>query len=391
MKVASTWLPELRKWHPLNPEQLHKDGKPFVSRISFDNGSEVLFLFHETEPMVFESIELSFAVFDEPVPRHIWIALLRGGRTKGKPARYLFVGTPLAGSWLREEFVDPWARGELPEVDVFKYGTVVNVANLADGYIESFSQYLTEKERRVRLEGEFADLDGLALAHLFKRSTHLIASASFKWPPHWPVVVAIDPALAKKHVAVMLGIDDQDRLYVLKEYALKGTAPEFAAGLKRWMQGHKVVDIVCDSMGSGDLTGGDGALSFIDSLRRHGVRARATTYDEKQDEGWLSLIQRVLAVPLEPDNMGRQLPQLRILDTCIGLINDIETVSWVKVRNEELYKPKLDISKKDFLASLKYALAAQPHFNKGKERVIRGRVSAGLNQTDRTFNRGKIR
>lgn len=381
-KVANTWLPEIRKWQPLTAEQLHKDGKPFVSRISFDNGSEIMFVFHEQDPMSLESLELSFLITDEPCPRHVWIALLRGGRTKGKPMRALLVGTPIAGSWLREEIVEPWARGEMPDVEVFRYGTIVNKANLADGYIESFSQFLTEKERRVRLEGEFADLDGLALAHLFKRDKHVIPSSQLRWPSHYPVVVAIDPALAKKHVALMVGVDKQEQITVLKELSLKGTAPEFADALKKWMAGFRVVDIVCDSMGSGDLTGGDGMLSFINSLNKHGVRARATTYADKQDEGWLSLIQRVLAIPVEPDNLGRLEPQLKIMGTCTGLIHDIETVSWTKHRLEEVYKPKLDITKKDFLACLKYALAAQPTFDKGRERIIRGKHSAGINSRD---------
>ena len=384
-KVANTWLPEIRKWFPIKPEQLHKDGKPFYSRISFDNGSEVLFVFHEQEQMSLESIELSMLVADEPFPRSVWIALLRGGRTKGKPFRALLVGTPIAGSWMREELVDPWSRGDLPDVEVFRYGTRVNEANLADGYIEQFSQFLTEKERRIRLEGEFADLDGLALAHLFDRKVHLIDGSELRWPPNYPVVIAIDPALAKKHAAIMLGVAKEGNYVVLKELLLKGTAPEFASALKNWMAGYRVVDIVCDSMGSGDLTGGDGALSFIASLNKHGIRCRATSYAEKNDESWLSMIQDVLAVPIEKNNFGKQEPRLKIMSSCIGLIHDIETVSWEKVKHEELYKPKLAISKKDLLACLKYALAALPAYDKGSERVIRSRNSAGLNSRDRTL------
>lgn len=388
MKVASTFLPEFKKWSPLKPEQLHKDGKPFVSRISFDNGSEIMFLFHETEPMVFESIELSMAIFDEPCPRHIWISLLRGGRTKGKPARYLFVGTPIGGgAWLREELVTPWTRGELPDVEVFKYGTKVNESNLADGYIEQFKTYLTEKEQRVRLEGEFSDLDGLALAHLLKRDKHIIPAEGFRWSPTWPVVIAIDVAMAKPHVALMLGVTKDEQLIVLKELRLKGTAPEFAAALKPWMQGYQVKDLIADSLGSSELSGGDGRLSFIASLNKHGIRCRATTYAEKDTEAWVSMIREVLALPIESDNFGNREPRLKIIETCKGLISDIETVSWQKVKNEEVYKPTLDITKKDYLAALKYCLATQPRFDKGRERVIRGKTKAGLRNTDKTFKR----
>lgn len=383
VKVATTWLPEIKKWYALKPEQLHKDGKPYYSRISFPNGSEVIFMTHDMEPMIFESIELDMLIADEPFPRHIWIALFRGGRKKGRVARFLLVGTPIAGSWLREDIVEPWSRGEMQNVDVIRYGTIENATNLSDGYIESFGRFLSDKEKLVRLEGQFADLDGLALAHLFSRKDHLIPSAAYRWPPNYPTVVIIDPALAKKHVAILGGITKDEQLVVLKEISLKGTAPQFAAALKPWMAGYRVVDIVCDSLGSSELTGGDGMLSFINSLNSHGIRCRATTYDEKNDESWLSLIQRVLAKPTEPDNLGRMEPQLKILDSCIGLIHDIETVAWEKVRLEnDIYKPKLDIKKKDFLACLKYFLAAQPAFDKGRERVIRSKHGVGLNSRD---------
>jgi hypothetical protein len=383
-KVDMTWLPELRKWRNLRSDQLHKRGKPYITAVTFDNGSELLFMFHEQDPMSFESIELDFAVFDEPCPRHIYVALRRGGRTKGRLARYLLIGTPIAGSWQREDIYEPWSRGELPDTECFRFGTVVNEHNLAKGYIDSFSRVLTEKERLVRLEGMFHDIDGLGLAHLFSRKRHLLPSASHRWPQHYPCIVAIDPAMRKPHVALMLGVDKEDQLVVLREFALKAAPTVFAQRLKEWMRGFNIVDIVCDSMGSSELTGGDGQLSFIQVLRNNGVKARATSYDEKDDESWIQMIQQALLIPEEADNNGLHLPQLRILDNCTGLIHDIETVAWMKHRTEEILKPKLDISKKDFLACLKYALAARPRFDMGRERVI-GSRRAGLRRSDRTF------
>ena len=384
-KVDMTWLPELRKWRNFRTEQMQKRGKPYITAIMFDNGSELLFMFHEQDPLTFESIEVSFVVYDEPPPRHIYIALRRGGRRKDQLARHLLIGTPVGGSgWQREEIYEPWSRGELPDTECFRFGTAVNEHNLAEGYISSFSRALTEKERLIRLEGMFHDIDGLGLAHLFSRKQHLVPAGAHRWPPNYPCVVAIDPAMRKPHVALMLGVGKEGQLTVLREFALKAAPARFAQGLKDWMRGYNVVDIVCDSMGSSELTGGDGTLSFIQVLRNEGLRVRATTYDEKDDESWIQMVQSALLIPEEPDNFGRMEPRLKILDNCVGLIHDIETVAWQKHRTEELLKPKLDISKKDFLACLKYALAAQPRFTTGRERVINsGR--AGLRRTDRTF------
>jgi hypothetical protein len=380
-KVDSVWLPEIKKWFPLRQEQMHKRGKPYISALTFDNGSELVFMFHDQDPMSFESIELDFCVFDEPAPRHVYIALRRGGRKKGTKARYLIIGTPISAPWLRTDIYEPWSRGELPDTECFRYGTAVNKKNLADGYIESFSSVLTEKEKAIRLEGQFFDLDGLALAHLFKRDTHVIPPP--RWPANWPTIVVIDPAMSKAHVAVLLGVTPEDRLIYLKELSYKGAPREFARRLKDFYNGFRVVDIVCDSLGSSELSGGDGVLSFIRVLQDEGVRVRATTYDEKQDEAFIQMVQDALAIPLEPDNFGKHLPRLQIADGNHGIIADIETVQWERYRNDDVYKPKLAISKKDYLACLKYGLAAQPRFSKGRERVIRGKTKGSLMAQER--------
>jgi hypothetical protein len=169
----------------------------------------------------------------------------------------------------------------------------------------------------------------------------------------------------------MLGVTRDDHLLALKELTFKGTPSAFALELKKFVKGYKVVDYVCDSMGSGDLTGGDGIMSFIGVLRKHGIRVRPTTFDEKRDEGWLQNIQEALALPFEADQMGSKEPLLKICSNCTGLISDIESVEYQKHKDLEEYKPKLAIEAKDHLSCLKYAMAARPHFNKGYERVIR--------------------
>lgn len=368
-KVTDVWLPEIQKWTNLQPEQLHKRGKPYVSKISFTNGSEILFMFHQQEAMLFESIELDFVIADEPPPRHIYIALRRGGRKKGRVSRYLIIGTPISASWLRTEIYEPWINKELEDTECFRFGTIVNEANLGEGYIDSFSSVLSEKEKRIRLHGEFFDLDGLALAHLFSRDLHTVEP--FDWPTDQPVVIAIDPHSAKPHHAVMLGVDRDNYLYYIKEISEKSVARDFARTLKVWYQGFRVIDIVCDSLGSAEYTGGEGFASFIEILNDEGVRARATTWTDKNDEDFIDRIKTVLSIPEEPNNFGQYQPKLRIFKNNHGIIGDIENVQWVKYRNQDIFKPKLDITKKDFLSCLKYALASNLTYNKHKAKIYK--------------------
>jgi len=355
-KVQKKIIPEIKKWYPLESSQLHKDGKPYYSRISFPN-AEVEFMFHDQDPMKFESVEVDLVLCDEPPPRHIYIGLFkRGGRELGSNPRLLVVGTPLAGPWLRKEIYEPWSRGYKPNIECFKFHTSVNKVNLRKNYIDDLEDALTDKEKRTRLHGDFFDTDGLALAYLFDRSVHLIDPPP--WPPSWPCVVAIDPHGSKPHYASLVGVDPEGYFYYLKEIASADAPIDFALELKEFYRGYNIVDITCDSLGSGLRTGGDGNKSFIQVLNDNGVYARATTFSDKNDEAWINKIHDVLRVPRKADNMGRRLPKLGINYRCKGIISDIESVEWLQYKNLEMLKPKLNITDKDFLATLKYALAA---------------------------------
>lgn len=355
LKVDQIWLPELRKWYPLDENcELKKNGKPYVNQILYKNGSQILFMFHDQEDLIFEGIQPDYLVPDEPFPRRIWIALTRGQRKKGRTPRTLIIGTPLGQPWIYNELWKKASNGERPDIGLHRFSVDVNKANLAEGYIEQFSKNLTEQEKKVRLQGHFAHLEGLALAHLMDRDVHIVKR--FAWPQGKPVVVAIDPHPAKGHFCIMVGATGDGRLYYLKEMSSKSPPSEFAKELKEFYRGYKVIDIVMDSLGETPGTGGDGNMSFGEKLRQRGVAARSTTFNDKSDMDFIQNIQQVLEVPDEPDSFGRRLPILGIIEGNAGIIDNIESVQWLKYRNQEMFKDKLDITQKEYLACLKYAL-----------------------------------
>lgn len=394
-KVAKTWLPELKKWTNLEAKDLHKDGRSNAEcvRITRKNGSELLFMFHLQEEMAFESMELQYAIFDEPPPRHVFVALMRGGRTKGTKARFLIIGTPLAAPWLRTELYTPWLEGKLPDTECFRFGTDVNQLNLADNYIEDFARYLTDQEKRVRLYGEFFDTAGLALANLFKEPMHVVTDKELQWNESWPCVIAIDPHGAKPHHALLLGVDPDNNYMILGEYKSKSIPRQFAREVyELWGNGdYKIWDIIIDSYGSADLSGGDGNKSFIqvcnEAWQPQGWRGRATKYDEKSDEIFMNKIQEVLSIPASPDNFGRRRPKLRMVEQCYGTIKDIKNVEWEKYRHHEEHKPKLSIGNKDFLACLKYALATNLTYSSNRGITIRGFLGKNANRFEQSGRR----
>jgi hypothetical protein len=365
-KVADVWLPEIKKWYPLTEDQLHKDGKPFVSRITFPNGSQIRFMFWLQEAMAFESVEADFVVFDEPPPRSVFVALLRAGRKKDRQARYLILGTPIAQDWLREYHAE-WRKGQHADTEFFRMSSEMNRANLSDGYIEGFTAHLTDRERRTRIDGEFFATDGLALAGLFRSEKHVISPS--KLPPEWkswPAVIAVDPHPQKPTHACVLLASPQGKWIYVAERAVKELPRDWAKWVrKNWMQEYNVVDLVCDNFGSGEFTGGDGFKSFIEVCRSEGVALRPTSYDEKKDDDFIERLQEALLIP----DGGE--PKLQILGSCQGLVNDVLNVGWQAIKGSETYKPKLEISNRDFLACLKYALATNLTFDNSKRRVIR--------------------
>ena len=370
-KIDRIILPELRKWMNIPAEWCHKKGKPYVAEISPpDAGWSITFLFWDQDPMTAEGIEGDYFWFDEPPPRALYISLLRGGRTKGRRARYLMTGTPLAAPWLRTEVYEPWSKGERADCTCFRGHTESNRQNLADGYIEEFASRLSEKERGIRLRGEFFDLDGLAFSHLFRRETHVIPENEWHWDKDNPCVIAIDPHPSKAHHAVILGVDRDNRFYVVDEYKEKAVARKFAQSLiqKGWFERYRIVDIVSDSLGSAQTTSGEGFKPFIEVvnevLKTVGMRCRATTYDEKDEEDFVERFRDALLVPDKPDNFGRRTPKLRYRSKCIGSIGDTENCQWQRDKRLDENKPKLDIAHRDWLSCVKYALATNLFFTK---------------------------
>lgn len=379
-KISEKILPEFSKWFDMSTIKMEKAGHPYIKYLRFTNGSVIQFMLVDAEPMKFEGGDgYDYILTDEPFPRHIYVSLYRGTRSKGSDPKLLIVGTPIAAPWLRTDLYEPWSRGEMPNLDWFFGRIEDNKENLREGYIEEFSAILTEKEKRTRLEGQFFDLDGLALAGVWDRKTHIIPLNKQKdlIQPDWPAVVVVDPHPRKSHVAIILVVNPDGEMFIVKEMASRAVPSKFALDLAAFAQDYRVVDVVCDSLGSSELTGGHGNLSFISVVNNVWaeedveMRMRATTYKEKDDEGWLSMIQEALVIPIDADNFGRRQPKLRVFEQCRGTIFDIENAAWYRTRNDaEVLKPKIDMTKRDYLSCVKYGLAAQPSMF-GRRRIMR--------------------
>jgi len=348
-KIEEVVVPEYRKWFEWHDSWATKEGKPYISKIRFPNGSTISVYSTESDPMLFEGVQFDYVFVDEPLPYLLYVALKRSLRIKGSPSRFLFCGTPISQPWMKTMIWDQWTKGDLPTVECFKVGVEVNTQNLDQGFLDRFQSTLTEVEKETRLRGGFFHAEGMALAHLWDRPRHVVPP--FEWDPSWPVVLGIDPHPVKKHIAVLLGAHPDGGLYAIKELALKAPASQFAEALKKWLGPVRPVDIVVDSLGATEGTSFEGYKSFIEVLNESGVRCRSTRFVEKSHEDLIDRMQSGLVVP--PDGE----PTLRVFSSCRGLIQDIETVGWQRNKNTGEYAAKLATGSKDFLSALGYALA----------------------------------
>ena len=365
-KIEDVWINELRKWFDFEHHgiELRKNGKPYVNEIVWRNGSRAQFYTWEMNDVMFESkSNTDLIIADEPLPRPIYIALSRGQRDKNVQFETLIIGTPIGAdaAWLRTDFIEPWTKGLRPGVECFTGSIYDNAENLGEGYIERFAALLTEKEKRIRLNGEFSDIDSLAFGHLIKDSVHQIQKEQIQWMPDWPCVVGIDNHNHKPHTAVLVGRNPEtDKLYVLKELSLKATAREFASALLAWTLGYKVVEWVCDSLGSGEGTAFEGFKSFIQVLNDCGVRARATTFEDKTHEEAIARIREMLALEDSGPPLFERSPRLKFIESeTVRTYKELCNIAFVYDKKKEVNKPRLDSAKLDYFSALTYALSSK--------------------------------
>lgn len=375
-----------RKWYDTSKLTFNKHGRSFTNEIIFPNGSRWIFMTHEMGEDRWESIECSGVIFDEPPPRFIFIALLRGQREKDMRPWIMFAGTPRGknAAWMYKEIYKPWKLHSDPEIECFFGSTYDNLSNLDPETINRWKKRYTEQELKTRVFGEFEFLSG-AIFCSFSRDTHV--EPSFVWPWSWTCILAIDPHVRKNHCAVVLGVDPDKELWVIRELETSLSGRAAAEFFLRACEDLNIKVGICDNYGSMPMTGGEGRKSFIDVFNETAtvinsrVRIRPTTRAEKGDDEWIEDCREWLR--LVPDNSGKERPRMHVFDSCPKTIDNFESYRWDDHKGAGA--DGKDVKEKplgtdcDFLMCVKYGLATKPD-RLGEDRVYRrkpGRINSG--------------
>lgn len=377
---AQDYVELIKKLCP--PSQLphfNKLGTSNVRRFDWQDGSYTTIYSHDQDSIKLEGTNIDMLVCDEPPPRNLWIAAFRGLRNNADWF-ILLAGTPISQGWLVEDIYEPWLQKTNPDIEVFK-GSSYDNPYVSKDFLEQFESQLTEEEKKVRIHGEFAVLQGRVFKE-FNHKQHVILTQ--EWPKEWPVYMACDPHQRKASTAVWIGVTPDEDLVVLNETKaedIPGLAKEINAVEKQ--HGYKVVLRRIDNSGS---SAGWRSESAIEILRENGIRVSPMRPKEKAVADGIMKI-RKLFIPTKCTD-GTVRPRLQIMDSCRELIKELNLYSWDAKANEEEKgvneKPKKTYD--DFVDPLRYIVMSNPRFKSGLEIGYTGNIVSPYGQKDDKSN-----
>lgn len=350
-KTEDYWN-EIKRWCP--PTKLPKPNKMGTSgirRLEWPNGTITTFYSHDQDAGKLEGTNIDALYCDEPPPRSLWIAAFRGLRNN--PEYFVVLaGTPISEPWLYEEVYQPGMSKKDPNIFISQGSTYDN-PHLSKDWVKDFESRLSDDEKRVRLHGEFAHLQGRIFKE-FSRQTHVFNYSS--WPSDWPVYCAIDPHPRKPHTAVYVGVTNDDVLVVLDELVVEGDIEQLAEALKKkeTENGYRIVCRRIDNSGSGTDWNRDSAVAELDRWSRenkYNVRVSPMRKSEKDVASSINKIKVLL-----------KNKQLTFLENCVHTIKDMELYAWQDYRNPEQAGIKEQPRKihDDMIDPLRYIVASNP-------------------------------
>jgi len=349
---AEDYVTELRRWCPPSfMPKLNKMGTSNVRRFEWPNGSTTTIYSHDQESTKLEGSNLHALFLDEPCPRSLWIAAFRGLRAN-KDYFVVLAGTPISEPWLYEELWIPFFVKKDPNICIVT-GTTYENPHLSPDFVKDFESRLTPEERKVRIYGEFAMLQGRVFKD-FSRPRHVFKQQG--WPEEWNVWVALDPHPRKDHCVLYGGVTPEDEIVIFDELKISGTVNDLAEAMRK-LEKDKHYRVVCrriDNSGSAGDWNRNSMVAQLDQWTRengYNVRVSPMRKSEKDVDASLNKIKLLL-----------QKDQLRILDNCVNLVSDMELYSWQNFRHPEAAgvneKPKKIHD--DFIDCLRYLIMSNP-------------------------------
>lgn len=285
-----------------------------VEFYQFNNGSTINLLTYQQEPASMEGWDGHVCVFDEPPPRPVYIANVRG--LVDHKGISVFAMTPLKEPWIADEIAnnpDPayfsmvMSSHENPHVD--------------RGALDAFFSKLSEEELETRRDGKFLHLQGLVFKE-FDKQVHVVRQ--FKPDREYTVYVAIDNHPRTEQAVLFVAIDRHDRVFAFKEIFQHGTPEDIGRWIVEFHDDvHPIEQVLIDRSSQGDTNRGSSTYEIIEArLTRAGI---PLDFGSKDLSSGIQLVRDYLC-------SQNGIASLFITEDCKRLIWELQRYRWQEWR-----------------------------------------------------------
>lgn len=346
---------QIKEWCPPSKmPEFDKMGTSSIRRLRWKNGDLTTFYSIDSDPNRFEGTNYQKLFIDEPCPRDIYIAAMRGLRNS-KDWSIVWAMTPISEPWIYEDLYLPSVSGEAENIEIFE-GSSHDNPYLSKDFLKEFESQLSEEEKEVRILGKFAVLQGRVFKE-FDRRKHVLKLQD--WPTDWPIYESFDVHTRKPNTAIWAGMTKDDELVVIDELAAEGI-PQFAEAVLARRGTRRIVSTIVDNSA---LSQDYSSRTAIQMLSDYGISAQAVKPRDKDVANGINKIKRMLKGGSPRDGVASK-SQLYVMENCRKLITEFEMYVWDEYRMPE----KSGIKEKprkiydDFLDPLRYIVNRNPRF-----------------------------
>lgn len=267
------------------------------------HGGEILFRSADN-PDRLRGPNLHWAHIDEGAmcPAKTFDVVIGRLRADGKAGKCWITTTPNGRNWLYHRRA---------EMQIFRASTRDNPYLSAD-FIASLERSYTGEFAKQELEGEFISLEGLVYG-TFNQERH-IATRPITDFQYW--VLALDEGYTNPAVILLIGIDSDGRLHIMREFYKTGVLQSAVCGTaSQWANEYRTNAAIVDQSAAG----------LIADLRNNGIDAQG--HKGRVLDG-IVIVQDLLQIQAD----GK--PRLTIDPSCVNTINEFESYIWKPGKDE---------------------------------------------------------
>lgn len=229
---------------------------------------------HEQDSMAFEGWSGHWAWFDEPPPRELFVATMRG--LIDFRGRAWLTLTPISEPWLFDAIV-----GQAGDRVWFVTVDIRDNPYLSEREIADFEASLLPEEVEARIHGKFIHLAGRIYKE-FEVGTHCVSTMPNGWQ-QWPTYFVLDPADRRPHHGIWAKVDPMGTVYVYDEIVQKLTIKDLSDRIlmqerSQGINPENVIRVLDPNKGRTPtaVTG----LRLVDEFANHGVYFTANVNDD---------------------------------------------------------------------------------------------------------------